>query len=157
MNEDNRILLKYEEGKNFPELGKGDSYIYALYDRLKCLYVGQTKNINHRLTAHKSDGKVFDRVILSISTNYTANDFEAHDIVNLKPVLNRVLPATDSYVSKSYLRQSLIAMVNNFSDREIGLVLCKGHMKYIDKAQADKIMTLFNSAVIEAAHKREVK
>ena len=81
--------------------------VYILICRGEIVYVGQSRNVFHRIGLHgANEEKVFDSYSIIECEPQDLNDLEAELIVRFAPMYNVTLPLNNSWITLSHLRNS---------------------------------------------------
>jgi hypothetical protein len=129
---------------SIPELSEGDTFIYSLFNRGSCIYVGQSANLPYRIYQHKDDGKIFDSLDFFVCSSALGNECEADTIIKLRPTQNKVLPPCSKYMSISKTKE----LVGNAITDKAELVIWKyNDRQYIKSGDAMALVDAIENIV----------
>lgn len=133
------VTIKLNKLFEFHSVPKeGEHCVYCLFNDLgECVYVGQSGNLPERIYSHFKDGKGFTSFTFDVCDQPMACELEARKIVEMNPLLNKVLPKNESYISTVSARNNILKLLVDNEDR-LNIVFT-GHK--FSKAKKKKYIT----------------
>jgi hypothetical protein len=134
----------------------GELCIYSLFNDGVCIYVGQSYKIKSRIYWHLSDGKIFNEIAFEYCNDPYPNEAEAAMIVKMNPILNKVLPPTNKYISLTAMSSQITDLLFENKDKIAFSFSGAAHKnpkltkRYISTESAEKIkLSILNIIKLE--------